>query len=294
MLDGPRAQPRAYFTNDHKVYVYRVKSNLWTDLPPCRHKNFGVAMVKQRLTALGGVNPGTNSNTNIVLSFTEKEGEGGGGKWEELLPPMPTGRIYPAAMTMPTHLVVACGMENRETDRETVDLMALDSLQWTNACSCPQPIRYPQLKHTTSGHLFLADTESSRIYACSLERLLKSSTDAAVGGIVGGAMWSRKADIPVTQGASVASCGRCLLAVGGVDVRGQPVGTVHRYSVEEDRWEVEEGGCETYPRFCSLSAVCAGAGGESQLLLLVVGGFEAGWNECNVTQRIPLPVSAAE
>lgn len=192
-----------------------------------------MAIINDKLTAIGGRDK-ASVQTGAVLTLTGK-------KWEHVLPPMPTPRFHPAAMTTPTHLVVAGGQYVSEDANKSlkgyssVELMALDTLQWSVAASLPEAVRIPQIKHTI-GHLLVSDTKNSHVYTCQLENLLHSQQ--AVDN-VGRGVWTRKEDIPVAQGASLVSLGgRHILALGGMTNADEAAGTVYCYKIEQDKWVV--------------------------------------------------------
>ena len=73
----------AYFSVVWKVYSYTVSVNKWTKLPPCTYQLFSLAIVKDKLTTIGGVIDSDATNSLFSLS---------GSSWKEVLPPMPTKR----------------------------------------------------------------------------------------------------------------------------------------------------------------------------------------------------------
>lgn len=266
---------KAYFTQNRLVYVYDELRDDWAELPRCEQKNFGVAFINDKLTALGGLD-WNDHHTNVVMSFT-------GQKWEELLPPMPTAREWPAVVTTPNHLVVACGMyvaddPNRtHTGYETVELMPLDTLQWSVACSLPVRVCYPQLKHI-AGQLVLSDTKTNQIYKCSLDKLIRvrqAQPDEPV--------WSPGAGVPTKEGASLVIVGRTLLAVGGIEGNQQQASRkIFSYQPAEDKW-VEAGAEMLHAKSWTMTVSCPGE------VILVVGGYENGWKQTDIVEKIRLP-----
>lgn len=93
----------AYFSNGSNVYSYKVQGNKWTKLEPCIYMAFGLAVVNDQLTTIGGLTTVSNRRVNTVpylLSLSKST-------WTEVLPSMPTNRMNPAAVSTPTHLIVA-------------------------------------------------------------------------------------------------------------------------------------------------------------------------------------------
>ena len=263
----------AYFSQNHAVYAYHQPHDSWEELPRCEQKNFAVAFVKKKLTAIGGLNQ-NKLHTDVISSFTAER------KWDILLPPLPTARVCPGVVTTPTHLVVACGMyvaddpDRSHKGYASVDLMTLDSLQWSAVSSLPVSISHPQLKHIT-GQVYLSDMETNQIYKCSLERLFKQVQDPAN-------VWVRGTDLPVQSEASLVVVGRELLAMGGKQDNGQPSRAIYSYDSTQDQWTVV-GRKLQHARSWALTAVC----GEG--VVMVVGGFGANWASVNDTEKIRFP-----
>ena len=124
----------AYFSQDYYVYSYTLASDEWTTLPPCEYGCFGLAVVNDKVTTIGGWSDmcwSSGKTTNIILCLEDQ-----GTKWRELLPPMPTARYRPAAVTTPTHLIVAGG----EAGITHVEILDTITLQWSSASSSPQAL----------------------------------------------------------------------------------------------------------------------------------------------------------
>ena len=78
-----------YFNSDcsHDVFAYDSEKDDWSQLPECPQINFGLAVINNLLTAVGGYSSGVFSEelTNRLVSFS-------GDKWVTIFPPMPTKR----------------------------------------------------------------------------------------------------------------------------------------------------------------------------------------------------------
>ena len=57
----------AYFSALENVYSFELPDK-WTKLQQCPHKSFGLAVINEQLTAIGGMNESWNI-TNILLSL---------------------------------------------------------------------------------------------------------------------------------------------------------------------------------------------------------------------------------
>ena len=209
----------AYFSSRHTVYSYTVPENKWTKLPQCKYEYFAMAVINDALTTIGGWAYQIGA-TNTLLSLS-------GSSWEEILPPMPTKRIHPAAANTPTHLVVA---GQSTIDLASVEVLNTKTFQWSTANSLPKAVGYPQMT-TCGGCIYLANRHNE-VFLCSMEDLLKStnSSDCSV--------WTRLASIPAPKLSTLATLRGCVLAIGGDDNVGNPKGAIHCYDAATNSWSV--------------------------------------------------------
>ena len=237
----------AYFSSDYHVYSYTVPENEWTKLPQCKYRYFAMAVFNGALTTIGGIHRQRRTNTLLSLS---------GSSWEEVLPPMLTERVFPAAANTPTHLVVAGGRRSQLAGGiATVEVLNTETLQWSTASGLPEAMDYPQMT-TCDGHFYLADDDSN-VYSCPVEDLLKSNSS----------VWTRLASIPTPQWSTLATLRGHVLAIGGVDGVGNPTGAIWCYDVATNSWSVI--GEMPTPGYRVLTAVLPSNE------LVVVGGWEA-------------------
>ena len=228
----------AYFSHEKSVYSYTMSSDKWTKLPECKFQLFGLAVVKGKLTTIGGF------TTNSLFSLS-------GSSWKEVLPPMPTKRCRPAAASTPTHLVVAGGMREYFSGYlSTVEVLSQETLQWSTASSLPEGVHHPQLTLCV-GSFYLLNENS--LYSCSVEDLLKSCKPAT-NSSDGGSVWTTLAAVPIKYSSLVTLRG-CVLAIGGAhDQAGRnPTGAIHCYNVTANLWSVI--GEMPTPRYWVLAAV---------------------------------------
>ena len=254
----------AYFSDGYRVYSYTLSQDKWTQLKRCKYASFSMAVVNNQLTTIGGWGDGTATNTLLCLSRSSSEM-----KWEELLPPMPTARIYSAAVTTPTHLIVAGGKTELFGDAlSVVETLDTNTLQWSSVSSSPEEVRYPNMT-LCNGQLYLS--EHSKIFSCSVEELLKSHKPASTNS--SGSVWTKLTDIPVPYWASLTTLRGQVLAIGGSDqqLMGTPTGAIHQYNRSTNSWSVI--GEMPTPRACPPIAVLPSHE------LIVVGGFS-----CDVTE----------
>lgn len=249
-----------YFSKNHYIYSYAVRGDSWQRLKPCSHIGFGLAVVRGRLTAVAG---------SDLLSLSLSDQSPDAVRWERIYPQMPTVKSTPTAITTPSHLVVAGQTVVNKKCFSVVELLDLDTLQWSSAGSIP-PVKLERPHMSLcNGHLYLS--KKNAVYSISMEELIKSCKPLSspsfptTEGRNGNSVWTRLANIPTRDGASLATLRGHVLAVGGSDERGNPTGAVHCYDGSTDSWQVA--GEMPTPQYSTLVAVLAGEGA-----MVVVGG----------------------
>ena len=105
------------------MFAYDSEKDDWNQLPECPQRDFGLAVINNLLTAVGGELSGRFSGdvTNHLVSFN-------GSKWVTVFPPMPTKREHPAVISAQNHLIAAGGVGLRYTAiLSTVEVMNTDT-----------------------------------------------------------------------------------------------------------------------------------------------------------------------
>ena len=218
----------AYFSEANSVYSYTLSQDKWTQLKHCKYLYFSMAVVNNQLTTIGGQRGGTATNTLLCLSRSSSEM-----KWEELLPPMPTPRICSAAVTTPTHLIVAGGQTGIVGDTlSVVETLNTNTLQWSSVSSLPEALRYPNMT-LCNGQLYLL--EDSKIFSCSVEELLQSRKPSSTNS--SGSVWTKLADIPYWARLTTLR-GQVLAIVGSDKPPSTPTGAIQQYNRSTNSWSV--------------------------------------------------------
>ena len=263
----------AYFSALHNVYSFELPDK-WTKLQPCPYQSFGLAVINEQLIAIGGMNKSWNI-TNILLSL--KHGQSGS-EWELFLPPMPTARVHPASIATPTHLVVVGGGTSTPlfgAPLSTVEVMDIETLQWSTVSSLPQVTGYPQMT-LCDEHLYLSDNKNT-LFSCPMEGLLQSSKEpVSTDSSNGGSVWTRLTNIPVRYTSSLVTLERRVLAITSIDHNGRLTGAIHCYNKATNSWSII--GEMPTPRYRVLTAVL------STNKLVVVGGYITISNRCIDTE----------
>ena len=269
---------RAYFrpADSDKVYSYQniLGKEQWSQLPDNPNENCGLAVIDGLLTSVGGYNDG---DINTLLSLT---GEGMRKQWSEIFPPMPTPRWLVACITTEQSLVVAGG-EGSGGDLDIVEVMNINTKQWTTVSPLPQ--KQTELSATVCGDtLYLAGgvdigrRSSKSVFTCSLTDLLTSSN--SLGSKIRPTfsqrqnVWKEISSLPVER-STLASFNGQLLAIGGKDIDDSRNHTTNvcRYDSHTNSWNVISQ-MKNKRSYCLAVTL-------HEDHLVVVGGYTQGINE---------------
>ena len=220
--------------DSHDVVAHNSEKLDWSKLPECPQRHFGLAVVNNLLTAVGGESDG--QVTNCLSSFND-------GKWvKDLFPPMPTKRRWPAIISAQNYLIVAGGRGEGNVPLSTVEVMDMNTLEWFTAASLQVPV-YLMSATICGGRVYLLGGRDKNhkpthaVFTCTLDSFIRSchppsqtpphTSEASV--------WQRVADVPVRESTCTTLNGR-VLAVGGSDSHDNPTAAVHMYNPDLDSW----------------------------------------------------------
>ena len=90
----------------YKIFQYSWRKGVWSTLPECPVKGFGLTQFMGRLTTVGGQDQ-AGSRTARVYEFARESQ-----RWQESLPPMPTAScmslLLPILAALPSHQPLLC------------------------------------------------------------------------------------------------------------------------------------------------------------------------------------------
>ena len=200
-------------------------------------------VVNGLITSVGGSRDSGHSKmyTNSLFSLTES---GGGRRWSEVFPGMPTPRSSTVSLSTKHTLIVAGGFDGKK-NLDIVEVMDTPNRQWSTASHLPHP--FSQVSGTICGDkLYLAGgyvrygEASKSVVMCSVTDLLSPPSlrdrlhplSQANTGV-----WQRARELPVTM-STVITLGGHLLAIGGQGASGPATNAVHCYDTSTDSWHV--------------------------------------------------------
>ena len=221
----------AYFLSIRgEACCYNVITKKWYELPNCPYSYSSLAIVHGLITAIGGCTSDKFIPLDKLLCLMSN------GEWMEHLPPMPTKRWKTAAVATKQHLIVAGGKKETASQLDTVEVMDVQSIQWSTVASLPHP--YTEASATICGDdLYMLggfddNGKSKSVLTCSLTELLLSKKK-----VPSVAVWHRVADVPTTRSTCAAVNGQ-LLAVGGLDAGNKKTDAVYAYSSATNSWDL--------------------------------------------------------
>ena len=227
-----------YFNSwgSHDVFAYDSEKDDWSKLPECPQSDFGLAVINNLLTAVGGEPSGLFSSvTNRLVSFN-------GSKWVSVFPPMPTERKCLTVISAQNYLIAAGGLGEGGTVLSTVEVMNIATREWYTAASLPEPVHL-MTATVCGGRLYLLGGRDKNhnpthaVFTCTLDSLLHlcHSPSQTPPHTNEAGVWQCIADVPMLGSTCTTLNGR-VLAVGGVDSHYTRTADVCMYSADSHSW----------------------------------------------------------
>ena len=222
------------------VLVYSTNDHSWSTLPE-RQGASAITIVRNHITLIGGHNVSTRMITDTVSTWYEEEGQ-----WKQVVPPMPTRRHCPTAMSHDNLLLVTGGVaEDGSTVLNTTDVLDLTTMKWTTAqgLSLPIPLWLHHLA-LCGEYLYLvggatvfpwATPKQSNSNAWRVKWSDVKQTAAPQHSQPQRGVWTRIAD-PPTLLPTATSCGGTLYTVGGQTRDRKTIRTVYAYVTSRNQW----------------------------------------------------------
>ena len=166
VANGNWAYFNSEFSND--VLAYDSENNDWSKLPECPQSDFGLAVVNNLLTAVGGLSDTPCSITNRLSTLINS-------RWVTKFPPMPTKRYRLAVVSVQAYLIAAGGLGEKGVPLSTVEVLDMNTLEWYAAASLLEPVCDTSAT-VCGGYLYLVGSwdKSNAVFTCTLESLICS------------------------------------------------------------------------------------------------------------------------
>ena len=222
------------------VLVYATNELKWSTLPEQQY-GAAIAVLNNHVTLIGGVGASTGKFTNTLSTWYEEEG-----RWKQVLPPMPTGRSWPAVISHDNLLLVTGGLaEDVSTVLNTTDVLDLTTMKWTSPEGLNLPI--PLLGHHLAlcgEYLYLVggammcpvqspEDDNSQAWRAKWSDVKQTAAPQHSQPQRG--VWTRIADPPALR-PTVVSFGGTLHTVGGQTRDDKSISTVYSYITARNQW----------------------------------------------------------
>ena len=220
-------------TDDTAVYVtagggscdihrYDPQAKNWSKLPEYQYSDFGMTVVKNQLTCVGGKDVSTEKMINIVAVYSAANR-----RWEHHYPPMNTPRRYPTAFNYQQYLVVAGGGDG--DDLATVEILDTSTNQSQWFSSTPLPVKGSRMSFSIIyGTLYLlGGSLHKQVLSMSLSALTQAGNVPT--------KWRTLPDTPLEYSTGIAVRGS-LLAMGGKNQDKQRSSAINVYDKEKNIW----------------------------------------------------------
>ena len=229
------------------IYAYKSTDATWDKLPECETGLCSLAVVNNLLTTIGGRDSG-GKMTNQLFSLT---GEGRSKTWIEVFQSMPTKRSSSVVVCTGQALIVAGGVGQCLKTLRTVEVMDIDTKEWSPAADLPEPLCRASITICHNRIYIIGGLNDSgsikSVYTCTLTDLFLSCRSRSLGERLAQSLsltsparsnvWNKVADLPVIESTCVTLHGQ-LLAIGGCDSKDKPTSNVRIYHPTSNTWEV--------------------------------------------------------
>ena len=262
----------------YNMCCYDPTEDNWTTLPQHPGVNYvGLGEVDGQLVAVGGESTTDGCASNNVYTYNEQSNE-----WNETIPPMPTGRIFPGCLSLPSVLIVAGGCCDLPLMHTTnvVEIFKPDTSQWYTADPLPTPcigvslVAIGDTCYALGGLNLEPRVYISQSNSTSVDNLVGTATpsiqsspiyesDLDDENIV--SSWKEHPDTPTYRPTGAVLAGN-LIAVGGTetDEGGATKKDVYMYSPSANSW--------VYISDLPAPRYAAGVASLSPSEILVIGG----------------------
>ena len=211
----------------YRIQQYSPTDDRWSTLPPAPVRYFGMGELNGQLVIVGGRTrqDDVTGKVHTLNSSTQK--------WVKSIAPMPTARDSPAVLSQPSCLTVVGGREQHGTKLTDVEVFMPHTFQWHKTTSpAPSPL-YNMTTTVIDNKCFIAEYGSTKVYQLCMS-LQQTTTDSANTPQVI-TEWTNLCDLP-HEGHGLGSINRCLLAVGGGELR-NPITTILGFSPITNTWK---------------------------------------------------------
>ena len=254
-----------------KIFQYSWRRGVWSTLPECPVRGFGLTQFMGRLTTVGGCDQAVSRTARVYDFVSESQ------RWQESLPPMPTARsgvtvvARPSSSPKPQAIAVCGGAGDGGVVLNTVEVYCHSTSQWHAAEPLPSPL-YGLTSASVGDTTYLLGGEDRMIsrkqcFQVRLDSLIDRAASHRASPSQHGSLWTTIRDTPLAGSCACSLLGS-LVAIGGWDSSTHSTSAIVHLLTSSGSWERVRGGDLPEPRYMS-TAVCLPSGE-----LMVVGGVD--------------------
>ena len=222
---------KAYFGGwFSKVVEYNCETEVWCEMPALPIDHSAIVCVEHILTSVGGWDYGWfgESPTNKVYSLIDR-------KWVNHFPAMKSKRKFSVVVHANNILVVAGGVGNDNEPVSMIEVLNIQTKQWSTASSLPIQMYQASVVTFCGDHFYIAgrshQQDTTPMFKCSRLALIASTQKLETN------VWEKIACVPVVS-SSLATVSGHLLSIGGKDSQRKPTTDIHQYNPTTDLWVV--------------------------------------------------------
>ena len=236
------------YDNQHEVYCYDTRSNLWKQLPRSGHRLGVIHMIYDKLTIFGGRDSTTDQYHNKVTTYNSKTNS-----WYNCYPDMLHNRSKPGVIAFDDYVIVMGGRCGPDTDLDSIEIMNYhQQLQWKEV-SVHLPVAMWSIKPIICGDyiaiLGYSDNEGrdKGCYQISTEEIISSLDQPLSTGAVTG-QW-KKLSPAVHWNTTTVPYSNPPVIIGGSNPDGAtPTSDISLYDSSKNSWRQVDS--LTSPRYC--------------------------------------------
>ena len=198
----------AYFAalGSNTVHRYSLSEKKWLRLPLCPYRNFGLVVVHNALTTIGGREQ-HSVYSNKLLTLRHRH-------WVEEHPPMIYARDIPSVTTFDcqgyyTNIIVAGGSVSDSIWTTAVEVLNTRDSAWCSLASLPKPLAFPSAAVHNNGDIMVLS-----VVGCYREGYCSSLCVDTSNETLSNTTWSSLASLPAS-GSTAATLRDQLVVVGG-------------------------------------------------------------------------------
>jgi len=242
-------------SEDYTLQAYDTESDEWAKLPGYQYCLFGIALVNDHLTLVGGQDRDTTNVTNKLGVWNPTSEQ-----WTHPYPPMITPRCRSEVATYNNYLLAAGGEGDRHLPLNTVEVLDVRAgQQWLSATQLPTPCEYMTSAILHDNWYIITQNKQvmyiSLPHVCTIPQTFSKSNKTP-------AQWHHLPNTPLYHSTAIVLHGS-LLTVGGSD--GNNTSTaIHLYHPQRNTWN-EVGNLPTPRKHCAVALLPNGE-------ILIAGG----------------------